>query len=95
MRIRGRIVTGEHGSAFFDPGGNCTEAKVELYRYIDGELNDDTRQVIQQHLDACEPCFRAYGFAVELKRVLADRCKDHVPPSLVQRVREAIEADSP
>ncbi len=42
------------------------------------------------HLDECAPCLGAFDFEADLRRVIANRCKDHVPDSLRQRVHDAI-----
>jgi mycothiol system anti-sigma-R factor len=74
-------------------GMNCDEAVRELYDYLDGELTDDRRQEIAEHLDYCSPCSGAAEFESELRHVIADRCRDRVPDSLRQRVAECIEAE--
>ena len=73
---------------------NCEEAVHELYTYLDGELTEVRREEIRIHLDYCGPCGGAAEFEAELRRVIANRCKDRVPDSLIQRVAEAIEAES-
>jgi mycothiol system anti-sigma-R factor len=78
----------EHGA-----GVDCEEAVARLYHYLDGELTEERRRLIAAHLDECAPCGRAYGFEAELRQVIADRCRDHVPESLVERVRRALEAE--
>jgi mycothiol system anti-sigma-R factor len=68
----------------------CEEAIGRLYTYLDGELTEQRRVEIALHLDMCGPCVGAYGFETELRRVVAMRCKDHVPESLIERVALAI-----
>ncbi len=63
----------------------------ELYDYLDGELTEDRRREIAVHLDLCGPCADAAGFESELRMVIANRCRDRVPDSLIARVAEAIE----
>jgi len=65
---------------------NCGEAIDSLYEYIDGELTDDRRQDIRQHLDDCSPCFEAFDFEAELRIVVAQRCRDEVPDALRARI---------
>lgn len=73
------------------PGGlDCDEAVHQLYHYLDGELTEERRHQIAIHLDRCGPCGRAAGFEAELRLVIASRCRDRVPPSLLERVAEAI-----
>lgn len=68
----------------------CVEAVEVLYHYIDGDLTDERRVLIARHLDDCPPCFGAYGFELELRTVVAQKCRDHVPDSLKKRVFEAL-----
>ena len=43
---------------------------------------------IQKHLDDCPPCFEAFDFEAELRIVIASKCKDQVPETLVMRIAE-------
>lgn len=71
--------------------GNCDDAVHELYHFLDGELTDDRRATIRQHLDDCPPCFEAFDFEAELRMVIARKCQDSVPESLLQRIADAID----
>ena len=73
---------------------NCEEAVHELYIYLDGELTEERREEIRIHLDYCGPCGGAAEFEAELRRVIANRCKDRVPQSLIDRVASTIEEES-
>ena len=70
----------------FGPSVDCDEAVHELYHYLDGELTEERREEIRVHLDYCGPCGGAAEFEAELRRVIASRCKDRVPQSLIERV---------
>ena len=72
---------------------DCEEAVHVLYHYLDGELTEERRTEIRVHLDWCGPCSGAAGFEAELRKVIANRCKDHVPDSLVQRIGAALQAE--
>jgi len=74
------------GESDFD----CNETIERLYTYLDGELTDERRIEIKQHLDECSPCLGAFDFEAELRHVIANRCKDHVPEALRKRVHDAI-----
>jgi mycothiol system anti-sigma-R factor len=74
--------------------GDCSEALHELYTYLDGELTDDRRTVIAQHLTACGECFEAFDFQAELKAVIAHKCRDEVPEALKARVAHLIEGEA-
>lgn len=69
---------------------DCEETVQRLYYFLDGELTDERRRAISAHLDSCVDCLDAVDFEAELRRVVADRCKDRVPDSLRDRVAEAL-----
>lgn len=71
-------------------GGNCAEALAELEGFLDGELTPERRQAIASHLDDCPPCHDTHDFESELRRVIAERCREQVPPSLRDKVAEAL-----
>jgi mycothiol system anti-sigma-R factor len=73
---------------------DCEEAVHELYTYLDGELTEERRREIRVHLDYCGPCGGAAEFEAELRKVIANRCRDRVPESLIHRVAEALEEES-
>lgn len=68
----------------------CQEALESLYHYLDGELDEERRRVIHQHLERCSPCLEAFDFEAELKVVIAHRCRETVPDGLRKRVAEAL-----
>ena len=69
---------------------DCEKANRRMYHYLDGELTVWRRWVITRHLDHCPPCANGYDFEVELRQVVASRCRDQVPPELKRRVAEAL-----
>jgi mycothiol system anti-sigma-R factor len=81
-------------SGLFGPSVDCVEAVHELYSYLDGELTEVRREEIRVHLDWCGPCGGAAQFEEDLRQVIANRCKDRVPQSLIDRVAAAINEES-
>lgn len=71
---------------------DCEDSLHELYRFLDGELTEERRAAIQQHLDGCQPCAEPYDFEAELRHIVRQKCREQVPESLVEKVRAAIEA---
>jgi mycothiol system anti-sigma-R factor len=69
---------------------DCEETVLRLYYYLDGELTEERRHSIEAHLDDCGSCVEVLGFEAELRRVVADRCKDRVPDKLLERIADAI-----
>mgnify|MGYP001627423859 CR=1 FL=1 len=71
----------------------CDEALHELYHLLDGELDAAKRQKIVAHLDECSPCAEPYDFYAELRRAVQQSCQDTVPPSLLARVKDALDSE--
>jgi mycothiol system anti-sigma-R factor len=72
---------------------DCGAAIHQLYHYLDGELTDQRREQIAEHLDLCGPCAGAAVFEAELRQVIANRCRDRVPDTLRIRIAALIEAE--
>jgi mycothiol system anti-sigma-R factor len=70
---------------------DCTETLQELYEYLDGELTNDKREHIEQHLNDCSPCYEAFDFEAELRMVIRKRCAETVPDQLRQRIARALD----
>lgn len=72
---------------------DCRDAVHQLYDFLDGELTDQRRAQIALHLDRCGPCAKAAEFEGELRAVIASRCRDRVPDSLIERVARALDQE--
>ena len=73
-----------------DQTADCREAVETLYHYLDGELTYERKMVIQRHLDDCHDCIEAYEFEAELRVAISRSCREPVPPSLMERVANAL-----
>ena len=70
---------------------DCEESVHVLYHFLDGELTPERRDQIAHHLDQCSPCVEVFGFETEIRRLVADRCRDQVPDQLRTRIAAAID----
>lgn len=73
---------------------NCTEAVKVLYHFLDGELTPERRLLIEYHLDSCHPCLEAFEFEIELRDLIKQRCREHVPDELLQRIKSLLEGEA-
>jgi mycothiol system anti-sigma-R factor len=69
---------------------DCDETIHRIYQYLDGALTVWRRHAITRHLDECPPCADGFDFEIELRQVIATKCRDEVPPELKRRIAEAI-----
>ena len=58
---------------------DCEGAVRRVYHYLDGELTVWKRRAITRHLDECPPCAQGFYFEIEIRRVIATRCRDEAP----------------
>ena len=65
-----------------DQDVDCREALHRVYHFLDGELTPERRDQIARHLDECSPCVQVFGFETEIRKLVADRCRDQVPDEL-------------
>lgn len=72
---------------------DCDEALENLYLYLDSELDDASSEKIRSHLDVCQGCSKPFDFERRLRSVVRNRLNEKVPDELVDRVRQAIEAE--
>ena len=59
----------------------CTEVLDRVYSYLDGELGDDGKAKIRQHLDECGPCLREFGLEEAVKKLVHRCCASEPAPS--------------
>jgi mycothiol system anti-sigma-R factor len=69
---------------------DCDDAILRIYQYLDGELTVWRRRAITRHLDDCPPCAQGFDFEIELRAVIASKCRDEVPPALKRRIADAL-----
>ncbi len=74
---------------------DCDHAILEIYQYHDGEPTVWKRQAISRHLDECPPCAQGFSFEIELRQVIAMKCREQVPPELKRRIARALGIDRP
>lgn len=72
---------------------DCDEALESLYLYLDAELDDASSAKIRSHLEVCQGCSKPFDFERRLRAVVRERLNEKVPEHLVDKVRQAIEAE--
>lgn len=73
------------------PAIPCEEAVSQLWRYLDSELDDVERGVIEAHLAFCLRCCGELEFARELRGVLATAAEADVPTDVEHRLQAFID----
>jgi mycothiol system anti-sigma-R factor len=58
----------------------CTEVIEKVYLYLDGEIDDEARAQVREHLDECAPCLRKFGLEQDVKALVARCCGGDIAP---------------
>ncbi len=77
---------------------NCDQAIEQVYYFLDGEITWYKRVRVRRHLRRCSGCSDAYAFETRFKSVLRSKCRDDMPPELIDRLRAFLQehgADEP
>ena len=70
----------------------CQRTTTLLYEYVEGKLDDDTRQRLEKHLSDCPTCIRyveSYRRTITLTHAHGVP-ETEMPPALRQKLREFI-----
>jgi len=70
----------EHETGAEHEGFDCSRARLQLYEYLDGEMDDDDCSKIREHLAQCGPCLKEYDIDQTLKALLRRSCSCETAP---------------
>lgn len=69
---------------------DCSDLVAELFEFLDGELTERRRVLIERHMNGCVDCHEVMEFHAELKTTIASKCRDDVPPGLEARIARVL-----
>lgn len=69
----------------------CSEATKRLWEYLDANVDQATREAIEEHLDRCRRCCGELEFAKEMRAFLASSAHEDLPPDVLQRLNATVE----
>lgn len=68
---------------------DCSEVEVQLYAYLDRELDPREQVEVRLHLERCQNCFQLVQFESGVVKLVRRKCSDQAAPS---HLREQIRA---
>ena len=69
-------LEGHEGHEGFD----CSRARLQLYEYLDGEMDPDDCVKIREHLEHCGPCLEEYDIDQIIKALVRRSCDCEAAP---------------
>jgi mycothiol system anti-sigma-R factor len=64
----------------------CADAVKQLWEYLDGELPEENRAAVEEHLSFCRRCCGEAEFAAELRGFLAREAAEELPDDVRTRL---------
>jgi mycothiol system anti-sigma-R factor len=64
----------------------CADAVKQLWEYLDGELSEENRAAVEEHLSFCRRCCGEAEFAAELRGFLAREAAEELPDDVRTRL---------
>lgn len=72
--------------------GDVSKCFQLLERILDGEMGEEGKEMLQEKLNKCEPCFRHFHLDQAIREVLKTKCtKQPVPTQLEDSIRKMIQ----
>ena len=70
------------------PGSaDCSQVLRDVWLFLDDEMDQERRALVQHHLDECSPCLAEAGLEAKLKALLRTKCGgERAPQSLRERL---------
>jgi len=62
-------------------GFDCSRARLQVYEYLDGEMDLDDCAKIREHLARCGPCLEEYDIDQTLKALVRRSCGCETAPT--------------
>ena len=73
----------------------CAEAVHQLWAYLDGVVDEPSREAIDEHLSFCRRCCGEVEFAEELRSFLAVQAAEELPDDVRARLTATLEKLEP
>jgi mycothiol system anti-sigma-R factor len=62
-------------------GFDCSRARLQVYEYLDGEMQPDDCAKIREHLAQCGPCLQEFDIDQMLKALVRRSCGCEAAPT--------------
>ena len=69
----------------------CAEAVRQLWAYLDGVVDEPSREAIEEHLSFCRRCCGEVEFAQELRAFLAANAAEELPGDVRARLAATLD----
>lgn len=73
----------------------CAEAVRQLWAYLDGVVDEPSREAIDEHLSFCRRCCGEVEFAEELRAFLAAQAAEELPDDVRARLTTTLDRLDP
>lgn len=71
---------------------SCEEVIEQLFRYLDGEVDDIVDERIQAHMARCRDCFSRAEFERRLRERVREANESPAPERVRHRIRQVLDS---
>ncbi|MEM9652764.1 MAG: hypothetical protein AAGA65_11755 [Actinomycetota bacterium] len=64
----------------------CQVSLEDLFRYMDGHLDEQRQQEVREKLSSCSETAKYYHFQASFRHLIGKGCKSELPADLSQRI---------
>jgi len=76
-----------------DDYGRCLESLIEVFLFIDGQLDEKRKNEINHHLEHCNKCYGRVEFERLLRNYVREKTVDTAPsPGLMAKITSILES---
>lgn len=75
-------------------GKECDDLLRELSDLLHGDLDPARKARLQEHLEACPPCFETADFQAQLRQIVARKCFEEVPSDFRARLTAVLRVEA-
>jgi anti-sigma factor (TIGR02949 family) len=69
----------------------CADAVRQLWDYLEGNVEESQRELVEEHLAFCRRCCGELEFAEELRGFLASHAENDLPPDVHARLTATLD----
>ena len=71
---------------------DCEQALKQILEFVDHELDDERRAVMNHHLHTCKSCFSRMEFERRLKEKVGALREEQAAPTVENRIRRLLDS---
>ena len=73
---------------------DCHDFRKQLFTFMDKELDDNSHQKCEQHVEKCPKCSKLFYNEQKLEQVIIEKCREDLPSGFIANVKKKIHSEA-